>query len=610
MIPTPERLPCYRGEILEKGSYAITMEVEGKLGELSRFNTGVAMRATDKTNPVFPTRDDKTRMRVACNLWIGYWCANHVYINELKTMYLPPLPNTPRDELNSKGLRRIVTCTGSIFISEISRLWFLSKLDNNDENWKLDDTISGLWAEEWPYLETEPRSLELPSVAMEQMRADNEAKRRKQESDGSSSQNTGEIKIAPDVLFKNALNAFVPAEPTFVPISQVLRDAKRRASLLWYRPVCDYTMRNLYDSVMLLTERIDDYPYNDEIISLIEHLLARLGTFYLQPQTHLIMDMERYRTLIGGIASGAPIGGINENVNGGASRAPTECINEDTSDGAGGAIYRFNRDFQMWSTAYFFELIQRCHYWRYMSRERIERPRGFVLAQAETLKNIVVKLCEEMGRDEFFKLYRVCTEQQYDFPGDAMYSAYIHSGVDGGVVNRGDLLLKLRPERQAAKFFTEQNLDVASILNSICMGETHLARLCVFNIIDRFLFLAAGTKFIDNTVIFQRALEQNMPRIVENTIPSILHIFSRPCVHYELRVFCSDNIYEIIVVWLLLLRQHKRGMLFHTDISQQIRELLGEDHRLINHETNTTTIASPVIPPQPSTIGRILVELM
>jgi hypothetical protein len=576
-VPTlvgPEKLPCYREKILEVGHYTLTVRVESALAELSKYNSYMTIRAISKPK-MPPTHLEQQMMRSACDAWIRYWCGNRAYINELRTTYLPPLPNTPPDELTSSGLRKVVTSTGAMFVSEISRLWLLSRLNTKwmDQNWKLDDTIQDFWVEDWIELETNPRSLELPSEAMEKLRADNEARRRKQESEGA--QDAEIEKETPDMVFKNALDNFKLPEKKYAPITQILREAQRKQNLLWYRPVNEYSMRNLYDAVMLLTERINDYPYHNEIHRFIDELLCRLGCFFAQPQRINNMDMERYRI-----------------------QAP-----------GGADCYKINRDFQMWSTAYFFELIQRCNYWKYMSVNTIHR--GDIYGfhnQADTLRNIVVRICEEMGRDEFYKLYKVCTEQQYDFPGDEMYSSYMYSGVGGGVIQKGDLLLKLRPERQAAKFFTEQNVNIESILSNIYEAETHLDRLCVFHIIDRYLFMYAGVKWMDNSVISQGALELNMPRIVENSIPCILHIFSRPCMHYDRKVFCSDNVYEVIVAWMLYIREYKNGMLFITNISTQIRELLGEDTKLLFVKQNTPAAVVQQQREVTKTKGRLVIE--
>jgi hypothetical protein len=326
--------------------------------------------------------------------------------------------------------------------------------------------------------------------------------------------------------------------PVDLPVGSFKRE------MLWFRMISSFTQRNLYDAVMLLTEKINDYPYDDQIVRLIHALLSRYGALCLQPADVRVFDIPRYR-------------------------------NEFKKD-----LYRPNREFNAWAGVYFYELIQRVHYWERMTVLPIDQVTDDALINmtdqhVQSLRERILHMCKEMGQNEFYALHSQSVAENYKFPGDEIFGHFLHSD---GEINLGDLLLELRPERQAPRFFSEKRLDTSTVVESILRAETHLERLCVLNLIDRYFLIENDFKWRDACVIDQSGIEGSHNKLVESTVPCLVHIFSRPVMNHLFHTFESDDIYEVIVAWLLTIKYKKNGYLMRQDISKQIDFLIGGEN--------------------------------
>lgn len=184
-----------------------------------------------------------------------------------------------------------------------------------------------------------------------------------------------------------------------------------------------------------------------------------------------------------------------------------------------------------------------------------------------------MRFCEEMGPSTFMNMYRLCVEENYAFPGDEVYSRFLHPE---GKLNLGDSLLELRSERQAPHFFSEDSIDAKIIVQNMLAADTHIARLCVWNVLDWYLNMEVGIKFRDAAVVDQCGIQLSRTKLVDSTVPCVVTLFSRPVAHHNFVYYESDDVYQVVVKWLLLIRHQKDGFLFRTDISRQIATLLGE----------------------------------
>lgn len=555
-IPNAEKWSLFSSPDATRSECSKSLMV--KLRTLSTWTTAVGRVML--ADPEFSI-NDALREQMTRAFWgyVKYWAHQGSYINEYKWVDLPPLATSNPDDLTADGKRHIRESLAQHYISEISRFYFLAQFGTSDyTNWSLASTTDDWWIDQWSELETNPESLDVPSKAMVAMREENARKKRLENEQGPANADTAEIsKETPEQAFRRMFVEVQDAAAAAAsgggggvvqkqkPRFLVTPDASTGASgagggigRLWFRPVCQYTQRNVYDAVMLLTERIQDYPFHQDIVTFISCLTARLGLLFLQPARANVFDIERYR----------------------------EPLAKDW--------YRCNRKFMAWAAAYFYELLQRVHYQTTM-RTRVQ-PIVVSDVHIEALRANILRLCEEMGPSTFATMYRLCTEENYAFPGDDVFSRFLHPE---GLLNRGDVLLELRSERQAPRFFSENELDAKTIVQNMLAAESHIARLCVWNVLDWYFNMEVAIKLRDAVVIDQCGIELSQTLLIESTIPCFVTLFSRPVAHYDFCFYESDDIYRVIVQWLLLIRDQKQGFLFRKDISRQIATLLGEQEQ-------------------------------
>jgi hypothetical protein len=229
------------------------------------------------------------------------------------------------------------------YVPEITRFFILAEFGSpRFPAWSLASTTEDWWIEHWSELECSPESLDTPSKAMEALREENARKKRLEEEQGPTNMDAVETKQeTPEQAFRRifqdvsaaAATAAAETRSSFTPPPSSSPTPSGggggAGGKLWYRPICQYTQRNVYDAVMLLCERIQDYPFHEDIVTLIELLTARVGVLFLQPGKAWLFDIPRYR----------------------------EQLNED-------GFYRANRAFMAWAAAYFYELLQRVYYHR------------------------------------------------------------------------------------------------------------------------------------------------------------------------------------------------------------------------------------------------------
>lgn len=542
-IPLADKLPDFSEPGVTRDE--CSAKLLAKLRRMSTWTTYVA-RVLDQDHTIVINDALRETMRNAFWGWIKYWAWQNAYINEYKYEDLPPLPTSTPEELTSDGLRHVRGSLAMYFVSEVSRFYFLAEFGTTRySQWSLASTRDEWWIEHWSELECAPESLDAPSKAMEALREENARKKRLEEEQGPTNMDAVETrKETPEQVFRKifqdvtAAAAAVTSSTRFGPPPPT---ASGGGGKLWFRPVCQYTQRNLYDAVMLLCERIQDYPFHEDIITLIELLTARLGVLFLQPGKENLFDIPRYR----------------------------EQLNDD-------GFYRGNRAFMVWAGAYFYELLQRIHY-QHTIRVRWQ-PIQVLQTEVDALKASLLRFCEEMGPSTFMTMYRLCTEENYKFPGDEVFSRFLHPE---GQLNLGDTLLELRSERQAPRFFSEDTIDAKTIIQNMLAAETHISRLCVWNVLDWYLNMEVGIKFRDAVVIDQCGIQLSRTTLVDSSIPCVVTLFSRPVAHHEFMFYESDDIYQVIVRWLLLIRHQKNGFLFRKDVSKQIATLLGEQNPAI-----------------------------
>lgn len=522
--------------------------IRRRLSALGQWTTSYACQIIREG--VDATKEERDCMVHVFYEWLHYWTANAPYVNEVRWIEIPPLPGMTADDLTRDGYRRVPESTATLMCDQMCCLFFLSSFTsstttNSNNEWSLERTTCQWWIDDWSQLQCDEADLEVTESALDKMRTENDEKKRAETTDG-----PGQMKHDDDDKPKLTTEQIFHAALQRVHIGNVEQkrdDDERpvfREKMLWFRPVSMYSQSDVYESVMLFVERINDYPVHDETFSFIYALTARMGALSLQPSDAGVFNMPRFR----------------------------DDIRDD------GTLFRCNRSWLNWSACYMYELLQRAHYWRHIGKHRVDPLHiddNADESRVVNLQRFVVHLCRDMGAGDFKKLFRLSCDEYFAFPGDNMYSRFLHPE---GVLNRGDVLSELRPDRQAVRYFGAQRYSTETIVQGVLNGESHLFRITLFNILDRFFHVESSISWRDGCVVDQSGLHGSQYKLIQWDGPAIVFLFSRPYVHYKRRIVYVENVWDTVIQWACMTLKYNNGTWHHKKIKKQLKQLLGLDN--------------------------------
>lgn len=369
-----------------------------------------------------PTRQEKQRLQRCYDSWYELWIAYSPFINELRYIRIPPLPDTPPDELDADGLRKIRSAIGEDIFPQLCRMWYLIHYGELVQQrkqceqqqrpadapilttqWSLSHTTEEFWRGEWTRLWP---------------RADNEAF------------------VRARIKNKNATRP-----PGMTP--------------LWNRPVITYTQYEVYQAVMLMTEEFHDYPCCNETLRMIMILFTRVATFFCQAAPGRIFDKRDMRKQVhpdydGWVPNRKFIMWCN--------------------------IY-FN---ELLRRVFYLKLMASKRMLRTQHPVLRQHLDNTLIARVCAWTHDTL---ERIGEEEFEDLFVRAANEHYTFMGDDAFIRYSHSE---GSVSRGDTLMELRPGRQGHRYHSDEQISFDLIMAKAKQGESHLDRIILLMAIDNY----------------------------------------------------------------------------------------------------------------------------
>lgn len=460
-----------------------------------------------------PTQSEREKLRQCYDQWLELWITYSTWINEIRPVRLPKRPDTPEELLDRDGMRKVRTSLGVSIFTELCRMWFLIHYG------ELVQQKHHLAEQHMNVDQLDPEDVPTVHWALCHTQAE------------------FWVDTWPQMWSRADDEAFAEARAMD---PHAMRP--RRASPLWNKPVMLYTQYEIYQATMLLIERINDYPStidggSNEIVRFVMTLFLRLSTFFCQAAPGSVFDKTDMR----------------------------HQIHPDYDQ------YVPNRAFVMWCTIYFYELHRRV-FWLHLMTNRQWTRDDITLDDTlvQRVRAWVWDCLDQVGEEEFDDLYAKALEEHYEFPGDAQF---IHYGHPDGAMSLGDTLLELRPGRQGARFFSEDRVSHNVVLASAKTAETHLDRLVLIIALDNY-FATQGLAWRDRIMIDQCGIETSDYQLRRCNVPVLVFGFSRPWVSYKGNVLVTDNIYETLAAWFLLIRETCKGRVFDTDISEVVEAAL------------------------------------
>lgn len=242
--------------------------------------------------------------------------------------------------------------------------------------------------------------------------------------------------------------------------------------------------------------------------------------------------------------------------------------------GPGGEVrYRITYDYLVWCSIYFGVLMRRVYYWENLRENLMEEKPVVTAAQLERCKAFIERVARQMSSDAYEDCYLGTCEEAYDVPGDQAWFAYKFPGKQNA---RGNILYDLRPAVNK-RYWQEPHVTLKTVMNASLMPQPryfgHIGHLFVLNVMDSFM-RARNVQWRDACVIDQDGIEMSAFKLTRAQCPLLLQVFSRYWVYDDAFYYPTDDIYEALAMWLVLLRDEYEGVLFGTPMHEAIRRVL------------------------------------
>lgn len=258
---------------------------------------------------------------------------------------------------------------------------------------------------------------------------------------------------------------------------------------------------------------------------------------------------------------------------------------------------------------YIAELLRRFYHWELIKDVRILK-RGEVPPVARVVpppRLQVVSVASIANRVRFWIMNAICNEL---IPMETMEEAYTNGALESGfnlpgdntwfkyirpddVLTRGDVLANLRPHLYRRYTVEQVQPRVIAQMHK----ESHVSRLFILLCFSEMIAMDfSGINWFDTVVIDNDGIEMSARARLLNVAPFLMQVFSSYWVYYRSHVYTTDDIFEAIAVWCLLLRDEYDGMfLGHTNMKPFLTRVLEQDDPAIERSI-AIAIASEMAP--------------
>lgn len=323
-------------------------------------------------------------------------------------------------------------------------------------------------------------------------------------------------------------------------------------TLKWETPIMKYSQQEVVTLVMTLCDILNDLgsiasnditlPYEDsaqDYLELVTALMTRNAVFLSQ------------------------------------KAFPGDTLNvEDMRQEVREGYYSVNTDYLVWCSIYFGQLLRRIYYWENLRENLMEQKPPVTKRHIERCKKFVAKVANQMSEDAYEDCYLGTCEESYDVPGDEEWFAYRFPSKQSA---RGNILYDLRPDLNK-RYWKAAHVTVSTILNSSLMDQPryygHTSYLFVLNVMNSY-FKTRNIAWRNACVVDNGGIEMSSWKLSRPQCPIILQVFSRYWVYNDAEYYPTDNIYETLAMWFVLLRDEYDSCLFGTDMTDIIKQILG-----------------------------------
>lgn len=231
-----------------------------------------------------------------------------------------------------------------------------------------------------------------------------------------------------------------------------------------------------------------------------------------------------------------------------------------------------NRNFNVFNSIYVSEVMRRFFYYDLLSKRPMQLPAAWNAKQfVPSIKLWIERIVNGLPDEAFVDMHFDMCSTSYKFVGDMTWFKFQSAQA---VYSINSALLKLRPHLYR-KYFSEEQITKKSVLESI--NTCHASRLTIFSVISSYIQIKMGTdevQWYKGVVIHSDEIRMSHYNLSANRAPLILQVFSSYWAYDQKEVYMTDDFFETIAVWFLLLKNRYNSLLLGHDCSPIAEEAL------------------------------------
>ncbi len=237
-------------------------------------------------------------------------------------------------------------------------------------------------------------------------------------------------------------------------------------------------------------------------------------------------------------------------------------------------VFIANRAFGVFNSYYVSEIMRRFFYYDLLSKRPlsgmlVHQPRKFV----PSIKNWVQRIVNGMPEEAFSEMHFDSCTMSYKFVGDVEWYKYQNPQA---IYSTNSSLMKLRPHLYR-RYFSEEQVTKKCMLEAV--NTSHVARMSMFKVMSNYIQTKIGTdevQWYKGVVIHSDEIRLSAYNLRTNKAPLILQVFSSYWAYDQDSVYMTDDFYETIAVWFLLLKHRYDSLLHGHSFAAIINEALRE----------------------------------
>jgi hypothetical protein len=212
-----------------------------------------------------------------------------------------------------------------------------------------------------------------------------------------------------------------------------------------------------------------------------------------------------------------------------------------------GDYYVPSKEYIMYTCIYFQAIFHRYFYLNEFETEPI------TIDWQSTKSWIETQIFPYMIGDSFGKFYEQACLEAYNFPGDEAWFKYRYPNE---LPYRGTIVNCIRPAL-SIRYTSEYRISFEVVKDTV--NHFDLQGACSRNFlllaIDQYMWSKFQLHWMDAICIDHEILEPSQEKLFGDRVPYLLEVFSLYYLYYKGKVYQSENIYQIIALWIDIVKR-------------------------------------------------------